>query len=81
MSATGTGLTQERIRTDVAELLDCPPEDIGPEDDLFDLGLDSVRIMSLIERWRGAGAAGLEFADLAEEPVLRRWTEILAGGA
>lgn len=66
-------LTEERIRSDVAELLDCAPNEIDPEEDLLDRGLDSVRIMSLVERWREAGASGLEFPDLAEEPVLRHW--------
>lgn len=66
-------LTDERIRSDIAELLDCAPNEIDPEEDLLDRGLDSVRIMTLVERWRAAGAAGLEFPDLAEEPVLRHW--------
>lgn len=68
-----SALTEERIRSDVAELLDCTPDAIDPEEDLLDRGLDSVRIMSLVERWREAGASGLEFPDLAEEPVLRHW--------
>lgn len=71
--------TPERIRADVAELLDCAPQDIDPEEDLLDRGLDSMRIMTLVERWRAAGAPGLEFPDLAEEPVLRRWAEIVRG--
>lgn len=76
-----SALTPERIRTDVAELLDVAPEGIDPDEDLLDLGLDSVRIMTLIERWRAAGAPDLEFPDLAEEPVLRRWVELVGGGA
>lgn len=81
MSEREPELTPERIRADVAELLDCAPEGIDPEEDLLDRGLDSVRIMSLVERWRSAGAPGLEFPDLAEEPVLRRWVELVAGAA
>ena len=74
-------LSPERVRADVAELLDCDPAGIAPEENLVDLGLDSVRIMVLVDRWRAAGAAALEFADLAEQPELGHWTELLTGGA
>ncbi len=76
--STPRGFTAERVRADVAELLSCDPAEIDPEEDLFDRGLDSIRVMMLVERWRADGAAALEFPDLAEEPVLRHWTEILA---
>ncbi|GGV28718.1 phosphopantetheine-binding protein [Streptomyces spectabilis] len=74
-------LSPERIRADVAELLDCDPAEIAPDDNLMDHGLDSVRIMTLIERWRAAGAASVEFPDLAERPELGHWTALLTGGA
>ncbi|MEW2524131.1 phosphopantetheine-binding protein [Streptomyces sp. NPDC047071] len=74
-------LSPERIRADVAELLDCDPAEIAPDDNLMDHGLDSVRIMTLIERWRAAGAAAVEFPDLAERPELGHWTALLTGGA
>ncbi|MBV7672997.1 acyl carrier protein [Streptomyces halstedii] len=74
-------LSPERVRADVAELLDCDPADIAADENLVDLGLDSVRIMVLIERWRAAGAASLEFPDLAEQPELARWTALLTDGA
>ncbi|WP_433260065.1 phosphopantetheine-binding protein [Actinosynnema sp. CS-041913] len=79
MSTTPPPLSAERVRADVAELLGCDPTELTPETDLFDLGLDSVRIMGLVERWRAAGATGLEFADLAEQPELGRWTALVAG--
>lgn len=72
-------LSPERVRADVAELLDCEPTEIAPEENLVDLGLDSVRIMVLVERWRAAGAAALEFPDLAEQPELAHWTTLLTG--
>ncbi|QCX81423.1 Isochorismatase [Streptomyces sp. YIM 121038] len=74
-------LSPERIRADVAELLDCDPAEIAPDDNLMDHGLDSVRIMTLIERWRAAGAATVEFPDLAERPELDHWTALLTGGS
>uniref|UniRef100_A0AAU2W069 Phosphopantetheine-binding protein n=1 Tax=Streptomyces sp. NBC_00008 TaxID=2903610 RepID=A0AAU2W069_9ACTN len=72
-------LSPERVRADVAELLDCDPADIAPEENLVDLGLDSMRIMALVERWRAAGASSLEFPDLAEQPELAHWTALLTG--
>ncbi|MFJ8750321.1 phosphopantetheine-binding protein [Streptomyces sp. NPDC102441] len=74
-------LSPERVRADVAELIGCDPAEIAPDDNLNDLGLDSVRTMALVERWRGAGAATLDYADLAEQPELAHWTELLTGGA
>ncbi|MEV0373726.1 phosphopantetheine-binding protein [Streptomyces sp. NPDC050636] len=73
-------LSPEQVRADVAELLDCDPAALAPEDNLMDHGLDSVRIMMLIERWRAAGAAAVEFPDLAERPELGHWTALLTGG-
>lgn len=73
-------LSPERIRADIAELLDCDPADIAPEENLVDLGLDSMRIMVLVERWRAAGAATLDFPDLAEKPELAHWTAVVTGG-
>ncbi|MFE0102887.1 phosphopantetheine-binding protein [Streptomyces sp. NPDC059009] len=71
-------LSPDRVRADIAELLGCDPAEIEPEDNLLDLGLDSLRIMTLVERWRTAGAA-VEFPDLAERPELAHWTALLAG--
>ena len=72
-------LSAERIRADVAELLGCDPAEIPPEENLLDWGLDSVRMMTLVERWRAAGAPSLEFPDLAERPELGHWTTLLTG--
>lgn len=72
-------LSPERIRADIAELLGCDPAEIGSDDNLVDLGLDSMRIMVLVERWRAAGATTLEFPDLFELPELGHWTALLTG--
>lgn len=65
-------LSLERMRADVARLLHEAPEDILDDDNLMDLGLDSMRLMKLASQWREAGAR-LEFADLAVEATLGRW--------
>lgn len=74
------GLSAERVRADVAELLGREPNALDPQENLLDLGLDSIRIMSLVERWRAAGAA-VEYPDLAERPELAHWITVVTGGA
>ncbi|MEU5878794.1 phosphopantetheine-binding protein [Spirillospora sp. NPDC047279] len=71
-------LTAEQVRADVAAMVGCDPAEITPDENLFDLGLDSVRIMTLVERWREAGAPHLEVPDLAERPELAYWTTLVA---
>ncbi|GAA4523566.1 phosphopantetheine-binding protein [Amycolatopsis samaneae] len=70
-------LSADRVRADIAALLGCDPAEVTAEENLFDRGLDSVRMMSLVEKWRGEGADGLEFPDLAEQPELGHWTKLL----
>lgn len=65
-------LTLERMRADVAALLDEPPASIGDDDNLFDLGLDSMRVLGLVMSWGETGIA-LEFAHLAEHATLAGW--------
>lgn len=67
---------RDRIVRDVAEVLSMRAEQLGDEADLGDEGLDSVRLMTLVERWRGAGADA-DFAELAEEPTINAWVEAL----
>jgi len=66
-----------RLRADVAALLDEPAEALDAYDNLLDRGLDSIRLMTLVERWRRAGAE-ISFVDLAERPTLAEWHELIA---
>ncbi|GAA1246752.1 hypothetical protein GCM10009676_36210 [Prauserella halophila] len=72
-----SALTAEQIRAEVADLLGRDAGDIAADENLLDAGLDSIRIMSLIERWRAAGADAVEFPDLAEQPELGHWIALL----
>ncbi|MGW6692143.1 phosphopantetheine-binding protein [Rhodococcus sp. NPDC054953] len=71
-----TALTRGRVIADLAALLDLPADEFTDEADLLDLGLDSVRLMSLVERWRSEGAV-VDFVDLASDPHLGAWVEVL----
>ena len=66
----------ERVQRQVAELLFLEPGELGPHEDLFAAGLDSIRLMTLAEQWRAEGAA-ISFADLAERPTVAAWAELL----
>ncbi|MEV0294826.1 phosphopantetheine-binding protein [Nocardia sp. NPDC050710] len=69
-------LTRDRIVRDLVEVLFVDPDELDEDVDLTDLGLDSLRLNTLLDRWRAAGAR-IGFADLAERPVLGVWFERL----
>jgi aryl carrier-like protein len=66
-------LTLEQIRIDVADCLGEDPADIPLDENLVDYGLDSVRVMALLERWRRDHGVTADFADLAERPAIEAW--------
>jgi len=70
-------LTLELIRHDVADALGEDPADIPLDENLLDYGLDSVRIMALLGRWRRDHGIEADFADLAEQPVIDVWAPLL----
>ena len=71
-------LSLERLRTDVAEVLDEEPGSFADDENLIDRGLDSIRLMSLATRWRADGFdAG--YLDLAQEPTVAAWHTLLEG--
>lgn len=70
-------LTRERMRADIALMLREDPSEIGDDDSLIDLGLDSIRAMALVQRWKDAGAR-VDFAAFAADPRLGAWWAIVA---
>ncbi|MEV4432579.1 phosphopantetheine-binding protein [Streptomyces sp. NPDC049555] len=70
-------LTLEKIREDVADCLGEDPADIPVDENLLDHGLDSIRVMTLLERWRREHAVTADFADLAERPAVEAWAALL----
>ncbi|MFE7932299.1 phosphopantetheine-binding protein [Streptomyces sp. NPDC057456] len=74
-------LTPQRIRADVADVLGEDPADVPVDENLLDHGLDSVRIMTLLERWRRDHAVPVDFADLAERPSVEAWAALLGATA
>jgi aryl carrier-like protein len=62
-------LTLDQLRSDIAEMLEDETTPFGDDDNLLDVGLDSMRAMNLILKWDEAGVP-LDFADLAEAPTV-----------
>ena len=67
----------EELRAEIASALETTPEQIDPDADLTDQGLDSVRMMGLVERIHAAGHS-VDYADLAEDPRLTAWDQLLS---
>ncbi|HDR7276897.1 TPA: isochorismatase [Bacillus paranthracis] len=70
-------ITLQKVHKLVAQLLREPVESVGTDEDLLNRGLDSVRIMSLVEKWRREGKE-ITFADLAENPTVVDWHRLLS---
>lgn len=67
-------MTLERMRADIAAMIHLEPEEIGLDDNLMDLGLDSMRLLNLIMLWEQAGV-NLDFGSFAERFTLSAWWE------
>lgn len=71
------GLTLDGLRIQIAELLGESPSDIGDNEDLVNIGMDSIRMMTLVEILRGKGAE-INFMQMAEKPTIAAWWELLS---
>ncbi|GEK03981.1 phosphopantetheine-binding protein [Streptomyces sp. NPDC003388] len=71
-------MSREQVTADIAEATGLRPEEIGETTNLRDAGLDSIRLMSLVEKWRAAGVEGADFVTLASAPTLGAWLAAFA---
>lgn len=71
-------LTLNSLRSDVAEILEEDPASIADDENLAERGLDSIRLMSLTERWRATGAE-VAFLELIETPTIDAWWARIGG--
>ncbi|MFI6549435.1 phosphopantetheine attachment domain protein [Streptomyces prunicolor] len=69
-------LTPDSFRADLAECLFLLPDEVDLEESPLDAGLDSLRIVTLLERWQAAGA-DVTFVDLAERTSFAQWWHLL----
>ena len=66
-------LTLDRMRADIATILDEPPSVVEDGVNLLDLGLDSMRIMELAQRWSDESGVFVDFGSLVEDPEITAW--------
>lgn len=69
-------LTLERMRADIARMVHESPENILLDDNLMDLGLDSMRVLNLLVTWNETGI-GLDFSEIAEHSTLDGWWSVV----
>lgn len=68
-------LTIERMRDDIAAVIHEDPGAIADDDNLIDLGVDSLRALNLTLLW--SEAVPLNFAELAEHTTLAGWWSVV----
>ncbi|MNC42977.1 Isochorismatase [compost metagenome] len=69
---------KEVVREAVASLLQEHPSNLGDGDNLIEMwGLDSIRMMALVEKWRRDGVE-ITFIELAECPTITEWSSLLS---
>lgn len=72
-------MTFETLTNEVAALLEIDADGVGPDTWLLDWGLDSLRLMTLVEQLRAHGS-DVTFMDLAEAPTLEGFARALGIG-
>ncbi len=70
-------ISRDEIRATIAAQLGCPAADVADDDDLIQLGLNSIRMMALAGGWRKRGS-GITFAQLAATPTVASWYGLLS---
>ncbi|GAA1479863.1 hypothetical protein GCM10009624_03030 [Gordonia sinesedis] len=73
-------LDRQRIVGDLAEVLFADVAELTDDTDLLDLGLDSIRMATVVDRWRADGAR-VRFSDLAEITTVGAWVAVLTADA
>jgi len=77
LGAERGALTLESLRGEISELLEQPASEISDREPLLELGLDSIRLMTLVERLQSTGI-DVTFIELAERPTIAEWWELLS---
>ena len=73
----GLPASLDALREALARAVDLPSEDVTADDNPLHMGLDSIRLMALLERWTRDGAT-LGFVDLAERATIGEWWDLMA---
>ena len=69
--------SRDELRADIARIINERPDEIGPDDDLMDWGLDSLRLLDLVTGWNEAGLK-LDISELAGQMTLDRMWQVVS---
>ncbi|CAM3898728.1 Vibriobactin-specific isochorismatase [Vibrio aerogenes CECT 7868] len=70
------GLTLDRMKHDIAQVLEISIDELDETENLLFYGLDSVRAMTLLEKWQQQGTT-ITFAQLMEKVTLQEWWQLI----
>ncbi|MEC7761590.1 MAG: phosphopantetheine-binding protein [Pseudomonadota bacterium] len=73
---TAAPLTKDQMRADIAAMIKLSPGDVRDDDDLRDLGLDSMQTMDLASAWEPQVPA-LDFVELFDGQTLADWWDVV----
>jgi bifunctional isochorismate lyase/aryl carrier protein len=65
-------VNREQMRHEVAEQMGLEPPEVADDDNLIALGMESIAIMTLVNRWRRLGL-DVSFTELVEHPTFAGW--------
>ncbi|MDI1261535.1 isochorismatase family protein [Aquabacterium sp.] len=68
--------SEQALLLDVAKVMEMPASDLQADDNLVDMGLDSIRLMAMIGHWKKAGSQ-VDFSALAKVPTIQAWWPLL----
>ncbi|QQQ03658.1 isochorismatase family protein [Lysobacter enzymogenes] len=74
--AAGLPASLTALRTELALIMERPLAEIGADDNPFEAGLDSIRMMTLLERWSARGER-IGLVELAERGSVAQWWELI----
>ncbi|MFS0581059.1 amino acid adenylation domain-containing protein [Brevibacillus sp. 179-C9.3 HS] len=74
-ASPATSLSYEEMKRQIQEMLPAPVA-FSDDQNLIELGLDSLQMMRMVNKWRKEGAK-VTFAELIGAPTLRDWQALL----
>jgi yersiniabactin nonribosomal peptide synthetase len=67
---------KDQLKQQIKAFIPFHDEDIEDDDNLLEIGLDSMSIMQLINLWRSQGS-DITFSHLVDKPKLSAWYALL----
>ncbi|WP_163833836.1 isochorismatase family protein [Spartinivicinus ruber] len=70
---------KQQLKQLIAGWLSVDSDELEDDDNLIECGLDSIRVMSLLEQFKATGK-NISFIELAENPTVAGWAGLLING-